>query len=111
MECNEHFPNYVNSISFFSSPQGLILSSGGADKLIHTYNIVDKELTKTLIGHHDNICSLDYQDDGTLISCSWDCTIKIWREAEEIETLQGHSKAVWCVEAVSPGVYLTGTAI
>lgn len=110
-ECDEHHPNYVNALSFsptVGDDSGLLLASGGADRLIHIYNVSEKALYRTLVGHDDNVCSLSYQADGTLLSCSWDNTVRIWREATEIGCLRGHDKAVWCVEPVSPGVYLTG---
>ncbi|NJM86462.1 MAG: hypothetical protein HC847_03880 [Hydrococcus sp. RU_2_2] len=58
----------------------------------------------TLVGHLDRVSTVCFSCDGkTLISGSWDKTIKIWQidKGQEICTLTGHLDAVLSV-AISP---------
>jgi WD40 repeat protein len=67
-------------------------------------NISEITLVNTLQGHSGPVSSLAISPDGkTLVSGSWDKTIKLWNLAtgEQIRTLTGHSEWVYSV-AISP---------
>nr|NCR81091.1 WD40 repeat domain-containing protein [Microcystis aeruginosa K13-10] len=54
----------------------------------------------TLKGHDDLVTSVNFSPDGkTLVSGSWDKTIKLWNveTGQEIRTLKGHDSAVYSV--------------
>ena len=54
-------------------------ASGSFDKTIKIWDFKEKKCIQTLVGHESNvICILN--DDGKLISCSRDNSIKIWEE-------------------------------
>jgi WD40 repeat protein len=61
-------------------------------------------LAYTLTGHSHYVSSLAFTPDGlTLVSGSWDKTVKLWQmnTGQEIQTLTGHSEDLRCV-VVSP---------
>jgi tetratricopeptide (TPR) repeat protein len=61
-------------------------------------------LAYTLTGHSHYVSSLAFTPDGlTLVSGSWDKTVKLWQmnTRQEIQTLTGHSEDLRCV-VVSP---------
>jgi WD40 repeat protein len=60
-------------------------------------NLETGEKCSTLIGHRDRISALTFSaDDRTLISGSWDGTIKLWNLETDnlLGTLQGHINAI-----------------
>ena len=56
----------------------------------------------TLVGHKRGIWSLKYSEEGLLASSSGDMTVKIWKDAQCIRTLEGHANSVLDV-AFLPG--------
>ncbi|MCF4965671.1 serine/threonine-protein kinase [Nostoc sp. CMAA1605] len=87
------FIGYVRHTLFPSNPISLTASEDS-----------DVFLTRTLRGHSGKVSSVGISQDGkTLVSGSYDKTIKLWNLAtgEEIRTLTGHSKSVNSV-AISP---------
>jgi len=67
----------VNSVVI--SPDGQILISGSADKMIKMWELSTGKETCTLTGHTGSICTVAISLDGrTLVSGGWDQTIKVW---------------------------------
>ena len=78
-------------------------SVGLGQKWMHTYanrpfrwNTETGECFKTLRGHSDAVSRLQQLESGELVSCSYDCTIKIWNITEGtcIRTLVGHTSSI-----------------
>lgn len=69
----------INAVAI--SPNGQIVASGGDhDKQIKLWNLNTGELLQSLGGHSRGVTSVVFSPDGqTLISGSYDKTIKIWR--------------------------------
>ncbi|KIJ44268.1 hypothetical protein M422DRAFT_80733, partial [Sphaerobolus stellatus SS14] len=88
---------YVNSVTYVVPIEG----RPGISKQTPEY---------TLVGHTENVCSLDAGEDGTIISGSWDRTARVWKDFQSLYTLEGHSQAVWAVLVVEPGKFLTASA-
>jgi WD40 repeat protein len=72
-------PSGVNSVTI--SPDGQIIASGGRrDKTVKLWDLPTGELIASLCGHSKGVTSVAFSADGkTLVSGSYDKTIKIWR--------------------------------
>lgn len=71
----------------------------------------------TLIGHTNNVCALAvgvHPATGrpVLVSGSWDMTARVWdlATAQSVQTLQGHTMAVWAVAFLENGDIATASA-
>ena len=102
--------------------------TGGQDAVINIFNLQHprNEPDFCLIGHSDNICTLDVTPAGTIISGSWDklrdvprnwndgtdivfCrTAKVWKNHTVVHDLKGHQQSVWAVLGMDENQYLTG---
>ena len=103
--------------------------TGGQEAVINIFSLgspkQDPDLT--LVGHTDNICTLDATPAGTIISGSWDkwaalspsdpsClnnlqlprTAKVWKDFQLLHDLKGHQQSVWAVLAIDEELILTG---
>lgn len=96
---------FVNSLAYHD---GYIIS-GGQDSTINLVKPGATEPSYALLGHTANVCALDVSQDGTIISGSWDGTARSWKEGVCIETMEGHTGAVWAVLWTEHGI-LTGGA-
>ena len=82
---------------------------GVSDQVIFHATVNNETVTiaaplKTLSGHRDNVMSVEYSPDGSIIATgSWDGTIRLWdgRTGEIKKTLAGHTSEVSSV-AFSP---------
>jgi len=60
-------------------PDGSRLAAGGADQIIHMYDVTRARELVNLHGHVGRVTSLRYTSDGgSLISTSSDGTVKVW---------------------------------
>ncbi|CAF2319820.1 unnamed protein product [Rotaria sp. Silwood2] len=96
---------------------GLIVT-GGNDKKICVYSAKQGTHLFTLEGHEQTVSCLSYvpQSD-LLLSGSWDQTGRVWSLSSKrcIQTLSGHSKAVWTIISMgdvtnNSNIILTGAA-
>ncbi|EGG22116.1 hypothetical protein DFA_02006 [Cavenderia fasciculata] len=100
-----------------------LFASGGNDKVIYVWDKnaiprdpkdqqdASKSPILTLIGHTDSISTLSQTNDGLIISGSWDNTIKLWSDnAECIQTLTKHERAVWSVLGLPNGDIVSASA-
>ncbi len=83
-------------------PQGSVLLSGGADKILRAWSIRDGnlELLYELKGHKKSITCIDFSPDGrTAISGSGDKNLILWdiNSGSLIKTVEAHSDWVGCV--------------
>ncbi|KDN35239.1 WD40 repeat-like protein, partial [Tilletiaria anomala UBC 951] len=94
---------FVNACAFFHS--------GAAAPGISRSLAVSDTPDYTLLGHEENICSLDAGPGGSyIVSGSWDKTAKVWKDWKCVATLKGHAHAVWAVLAVDEDRILTASA-
>ncbi|KAF4615497.1 hypothetical protein D9613_002740 [Agrocybe pediades] len=106
---------YVNAVAYIpptpDSPKGFVVT-GGQDAVINVFNLAHpkEDPDFTLIGHLDNICTLDVTAGGTIVSGSWDKTAKVWKNYSLTYDLKGHQQSVWAVLAVEEDQFLTGSA-
>jgi WD40 repeat protein len=87
----------LNDLAY--SPDGTIIATAGADRMIRFWSAADGTLIRLISGHTDQVNVLDFSPDGQLLASGaggWlepsEATIKIWRVAdgELIRTLEGH---------------------
>lgn len=85
---------FLNSVSI--DPESGLVYCGAKSGLIEVF-FVDGACSEpqwTLVGHTSNVCSLDFSNN-TLISSSWDCTARVWRDMSPLYELSGHTAAIW----------------
>lgn len=86
---------FINSICF-EGLDNLVFCGGQEDVIsgISPFLSSDQVPVYTLVGHVNNVCSLDSKN-GWVISGSWDKTAKIWYHGVLKYELKGHTAAVW----------------
>jgi phospholipase A-2-activating protein len=104
--------------------------TGGQEAVINIFSLDSPKPDPdfTLVGHTENICTLDVAPAGTIVSGSWDrlaafppsgyvlCiaiqhfprTAKVWRDFQLLHDLRGHEQSVWAVLAMDEELILTG---
>ncbi|TDZ39724.1 Ubiquitin homeostasis protein lub1 [Colletotrichum trifolii] len=110
---------FVNSVTYLpaseSYPDGLI-ASGGKDTIVEIkqpQSSSSDNAERLLIGHSQNVCSLDVSPKGTyIVSGGWDASALVWSTTKwEAEIrLSGHEKSVWAVLALDEETVVTGCA-
>ena len=73
--------------------------------------VASVELLRTLAGHGERVCSVAVAFDGTLVTGSWDRTVKLWdpNTGKCFRTLEGHSNGVCSVAIAFDGTLVTGS--
>lgn len=90
------------------TPNAKYLVSAG-DNTVKMWDLAEKRLYRTLVGHADRVVGVSISPDGkTIASASFDRTVKIWDAASgiEIRTLKGHTNAVLAVRYSNDGRYI-----
>ncbi|KIO34270.1 hypothetical protein M407DRAFT_64484, partial [Tulasnella calospora MUT 4182] len=89
---------FVNAIAYIppttEAPKG---------KVFNDYHI-------QLIGHSDNVCSLNISTEGLIISGSWDRTARVWKDFKALYELRGHELSVLAAIALTETEFLTASA-
>jgi WD40 repeat protein len=105
--------NYNNDIAV--STHGELVAVGTSGNVIKIYNSQNGTLVQTLTGHTNDVRTIAFSPDGSLIASGaggWDASgessIKIWEVASGnlIATLQGHDYWVDCLAFSFDGYYL-----
>ncbi|XP_012312352.1 protein Atg16l2 [Aotus nancymaae] len=87
----------VNAVRF--GPNSSLLATGGADRLIHLWNVVGSRLeaNQTLEGAGGSITSVDFDPSGyQVLAATYNQAAQLWKvgEAQSKETLSGHKDKV-----------------
>ncbi|KAF9532143.1 phospholipase A-2-activating protein [Crepidotus variabilis] len=106
---------FVNAVTYIrptpEGPKGYAVT-GGQDAVVNIFDLQNPrdEPDFCLIGHSENICTLDVTPGGTIISGSWDKTAKVWKNYNLVYDLKGHQQSVWAVLGLDEDQFLTGSA-
>lgn len=100
-------PTPVQFLSLAVDPSGEIVTAGSTDPFhIYIWNLQSGKILDVFTGHAGPVCDLVFQSNGgTLISASWDGTVKTWdlyKGNVPTESLR-HSTDVVCVDIRSDG--------
>uniref|UniRef100_A0A452TZD7 Protein Atg16l2 n=1 Tax=Ursus maritimus TaxID=29073 RepID=A0A452TZD7_URSMA len=87
----------VNAVCF--GPNSSLLATGGADRLIHLWNVVGGRLeaNQTLEGAAGSITSVDFDPSGSqVLAATYNQAAQLWKvgEVQSKETLSGHTDKV-----------------
>lgn len=100
---------FVSSITCATIGGQPFIALGSGSGAITCWSATDASADPiTLRGHASNVCALDGDESGLMVSGSWDKTAIIWRDGKVTHTIQ-HKEAVWAV-AIAGDKVLTGSA-
>ncbi|KAJ7133195.1 WD40-repeat-containing domain protein [Mycena epipterygia] len=112
--CETSRPTQGVIMSLASSPDGQIMASGSYDGIIQIFDARTLQISRSIQGHDDCICCLEFSNDGLLLlSSSDDSTTNIWDSIslDKIQELSGHADAVLsAVFSSDSGAIFTGSA-
>jgi len=98
--CTGHTPFWLFFFWKKKFKKGIILT-GGRENVIFAFSpSTPQSPLFFLTGHSDNICSISAfgnPENPTIVSGSWDTLAKVWQNGQCVQTLRGHSLAVWSV--------------
>ncbi|KAL5529556.1 hypothetical protein ACEPAG_5541 [Sanghuangporus baumii] len=108
---------FLNAITYIppssEAPRGYMVT-GGNEAIINVYPLdaPSDEPRYALVGHTDNVCTLNASPSGLLISGSWDRTARVWRNFQQVYELKGHEQSVWAALILDEAeeTFLTGSA-
>lgn len=76
-----------------------LLATCSSDRSIFVISVEQEEPIAHLTGHEDEVNAVVWLDDGRLVSCSDDGTVRIWNDWREQHVLSGHSAEVYTIRA------------
>ena len=84
------------SVRALFSPEGRVVVSAGVDGVGRVHDAAKGDLIATLVGHSQQITSLDFSHDGTkLVTASGDRTARIWDPCSWSGARDGASPSAW----------------
>ena len=97
----------ITSVKFM--PFSHVLVSISADRSVKTWNCDDMVFLDTYFGHQSHILDLDTLPGERALTCSRDCTARIWKTQEDSQIVfSGHIQSIDCVRAVAYDTFVTG---
>ncbi|XP_040576128.1 phospholipase A-2-activating protein [Lepeophtheirus salmonis] len=108
-------PSKVTTLSKYVSSLALtgdgFIVVGCNDGIIRIYKDGQEAPITILEGHQQSISCIFPSKFGTILSGSWDSTVRIWAGDKCTNVLEGHSAAVWAVSVFpESGIVVSGSA-
>ncbi|KAI8619927.1 WD40-repeat-containing domain protein [Chytriomyces sp. MP71] len=115
VKLKKHIGHRDQVLTLAVSGDGKFLASGGRDKTIQIWSILENKHLATFTQHRDAVSGLAFRcstRSNQLYSCSYDRTIKLWNvdELSYIETLFGHQDRIEHVDSMALERCLTAGA-
>lgn len=79
------------------SPNGLLLASTGSDRIINIWDFITGRMLQSLTGHTDYVVQLLFIDDRTLLSRSYDATVRQWDLTTGGSEVINYLERQWCM--------------
>ncbi|XP_010519317.1 PREDICTED: phospholipase A-2-activating protein [Tarenaya hassleriana] len=89
-------------------PEGRLVS-GSMDTFVFVWDVKNGERIQTLKGHQLQVTGLAL-DNGDIVSSSVDCTLRRWRNGQQVETWEAHKSAIQTVIKLSSGELVSGSS-
>ena len=92
--------SYVWCVTTIPGTDDLLSGGSSVDPTVKLWRranpTADYTCVRTFAGHTDTVCSVAVMANGSIVSSSWDNTVKIWSldTGECLQTLSGHTDAV-----------------
>ncbi len=86
------------------------LFSGSFDRHVKVWNIEQMAYMDSLFGHTSSILSLDSYLGERAITSGLDCSVRVWKFAEESQLVfNGHTGSIECVRVINNTYFVTGS--
>ncbi|GBG59102.1 hypothetical protein CBR_g24445 [Chara braunii] len=103
---------FVGPVAWMSPNEDLPnggLVTGGMDARVIVWDCGTASLVQDLRGHELQVTGVAVQENGDVVSCSIDKTLRVWRKGVCKEVLQGHDGPVLCVCVLPTGEIISGS--
>jgi WD40 repeat protein len=92
----------VTTLAF--SPDGKMIATGDGENQLKLWDADTGEALKSLKGHEEPVSQVVFDSKGTLISGSWDKTLRVWDEKKG-QVLKGHRSEITSLEVLGRDLY------
>ncbi len=92
----------VTTLAF--SPDGKMIATGDGENQLKLWDADNGEALKSLKGHEEPVSQVAFDSKGTLISGSWDKTLRVWNE-KKAQVLKGHRSEITSLEVLGRDLY------
>ena len=92
----------VTTVAF--SPDGKMIATGNGENELKLWDADNGEALKSSKGHEEPVSQVVFDSKGTLISGSWDKTLRVWNE-KKTQVLKGHRSEITSLTVLGQDLY------